>query len=85
MEKTKKKKIKIIIPKEKCKGCELCVSVCKKQVLAMSEPRETNEKGYRFAKVVNIENCTGCANCAIICPDTLIEIYEDEEKKWKKK
>ena len=75
---TAKKKYKITIPKERCKGCGLCVAFCPKEVLEMSEERKTNEKGYRFVRVVKEENCTGCANCAVICPDTLIEIYKDE-------
>lgn len=73
---TAKKKYKITIPKERCKGCELCVIFCPKEVLEMSEERETNEKGYRFARVVKQENCTGCTNCCIVCPDVCIEIKE---------
>jgi len=75
---TAKKEYKVRILKERCKGCELCVTVCVKEVLEISEERETNEKGYRFARVVKQKDCTGCANCAMICPDTLIEIYENE-------
>lgn len=71
---TAKKKYKITIPKERCKGCGLCVYVCKKDVLKMSEEEETNEKSYRFAKVVNQESCTGCINCCTVCPDVCIEI-----------
>ncbi len=70
--------VKIKIDKEKCKGCELCVSVCRKDVIEMSAPRNTNDKGYRFAKIVNSENCTACANCAIICADVCIEIKKGE-------
>ncbi len=69
---TAKKKYKIKIDREKCKGCELCLSVCKKNVFRISE--KFNKMGYRFAEVVNEENCTGCASCAIICPDACIEI-----------
>ena len=71
---TDKKRYKITIPKERCKGCELCVTFCPKKVLEMSEQRETNEKGYRFVKVVNQKICTGCINCCIVCPDVCIEI-----------
>ncbi len=66
---TIKKRYKIKIDKERCKGCELCVTFCPKKVLEMFKDRETNEKGYRFARVVKQENCTGCANCGVICPE----------------
>ena len=66
--------IKIEIDKERCKGCGLCVAFCPKKVLAMSEERETNKKGYTFAKVIREEDCTGCVNCAVMCPDVCIEI-----------
>jgi len=74
---TAKKKYKIIIPKDRCKGCGLCVHVCKNKVLGMSK-KKTNKHGYFFAKRVKFKNCTGCVNCAVICPDTLVEIYEYE-------
>lgn len=71
-----KKRYKITIPKERCKGCGLCVTFCSKKVIEMSKEKETNEKSYRFARVVNIEDCTGCTNCCIVCPDVCIEIKE---------
>lgn len=66
--------VKIKIDKSKCKGCELCISVCKKNVIKIS--KKFNEMSYLFAEVVNEENCSGCANCAIICPDVCIKIEE---------
>ncbi len=59
---------------ERCKGCELCVSVCPKQIVKMSE--KFNSKGHRFATVTEQEKCLGCAFCARICPDVVIEIYK---------
>jgi len=59
---------------EHCKGCELCVSVCPKQIIKMSE--KFNSKGYRPATVTEQEKCLGCAFCARICPDVVIEVYK---------
>ncbi|MFH0732865.1 MAG: 4Fe-4S dicluster domain-containing protein [Candidatus Omnitrophota bacterium] len=70
-------KFKIIINKERCKGCELCVIFCPKQVLKIS--KELNKKGIHFAETVNEKDCTGCTNCAVICPDCCIEIIKEEE------
>ncbi len=63
----------IVIDKEKCKGCELCIDTCATNVIAMSE--EVNRKGYQFAYAKNPDACTGCINCAIICPDGVITVY----------
>lgn len=71
----KEKRFKITIPRDRCKGCGLCVYVCKKNVLAMTK-KKTNKDGRFFAKRVKFKTCAGCANCAIICPDTLIKIEQ---------
>lgn len=64
--------INIKIDREKCKGCELCMGVCKKTVIKISD--KFNKMGYRFAEVIKEENCTKCTSCCWICPDTCIEI-----------
>lgn len=66
---------KIIIGTERCKGCGLCVVVCPKNVIVISE--KSNSIGYFPAKVNNNE-CTGCGSCAIICPDAIIEVLRDD-------
>lgn len=67
----------VTIDHDRCKGCELCISVCPKKVLAMS-PR-LNRRGQHFADVACQENCIGCAQCADMCPDTAIEIDEETD------
>ncbi len=69
------RKPKVIIERNRCKGCELCVNYCPKEVLKMSE--EINDKGYFFAEVVNQEACILCRFCGLICPDCAIEIYDE--------
>jgi 2-oxoglutarate ferredoxin oxidoreductase subunit delta len=53
-----------------CKGCEICVQVCPKNVLAMNDRLKAN--------VVNLKDCTGCLNCEIYCPDFAINVEEVE-------
>ena len=65
---------KVIIDKEECKGCKLCIEFCPKDVLEIS--KTSNQKGYFPAQVANPENCTACGNCYTICPDVCIEIYK---------
>lgn len=64
------------IDKERCKGCELCVAVCKFNSLKTAH--EMNSKGYHYAAVAAPGNCKGCRKCAIICPDAAIEIDKED-------
>ena len=36
---------------DRCKGCELCTTVCPKKIVVMAETR-LNSKGFRPAEVV---------------------------------
>ncbi len=70
----KAKPYSLRIDRNRCKGCELCVSVCPRQVLDLSE--EINPLGYHFARVTNPSHCIGCMNCSDMCPDAAIEIQK---------
>ena len=63
----------IVVDKERCKGCEVCVGACPSQVIAMDPG--VNGKGYHFAYMEKPDDCTGCVNCAIVCPDGVISVY----------
>ena len=63
----------IVVDKERCKGCGVCVASCPCDVLGLST--EVNGKGYPVAWMVHPDACTGCASCAIICPDSVITGY----------
>ena len=67
-----KVKGEIVVNTERCKGCQLCVPVCKENTIAMSV--NLNGKGYHYAHSVN-DLCNGCTNCAIVCPDGAISVY----------
>jgi len=60
----------ILIDRERCKGCELCVKACPQQILGMS--KELNAQSYFFATVVEPKRCIGCRVCCITCPDVAI-------------
>jgi len=65
---------KIVIDKERCKGCQLCMEICPKKLIQLSD--EFNEKGYHFVFFDGSEGCTGCTMCGRICPDIAIEVYK---------
>ncbi len=69
---------KIIINTERCKGCGLCIIVCPKKGIIISE--KSNKSGYFPAQVSNAD-CTGCCLCAFVCPDVAIEVQQDDSGK----
>lgn len=64
---------KVTFNENLCKGCQLCVSVCPKKIIVLSEEK-FNEKGFHFPFITNMEECIGCAMCATICPDVVITV-----------
>jgi 2-oxoglutarate ferredoxin oxidoreductase subunit delta len=65
---------KIVIDKDRCKGCQLCLFTCPKKLIVLSEA--FNEMGFHFVVFDDSEECTGCAMCGRICPDMAIEVYK---------
>jgi len=64
---------KLSIDIDRCKGCNLCVDVCPKKILRLSQDI-MNAKGFHPAEIVEPEKCNACAFCAIICPDVIITV-----------
>ncbi len=68
-------KFHVLIDRERCKGCALCVAACERGVLRISS--DLNSKGSSFAEVNEPEACVGCRKCGIMCPDAAIEIERE--------
>ena len=66
-----------VIDADRCKGCGLCVTICPKKVLEISE--QVNTKGYFPAFQARPEDCIKCALCCTMCPDVAITITGTEE------
>ena len=66
---------KIIIDRNKCKGCLMCISVCPKGLIKAD--KKLNRQGIKPVKFDGeAGGCSGCTMCAIICPDCCIEVYK---------
>ena len=64
----------ILIDEDRCKGCELCTTVCPFDLIHIAN--HFNAKGYRPSTLVDPEGkCTGCTLCAKMCPDVAITVY----------
>lgn len=75
----------VIIDQERCKGCDLCTTVCPQQVLEVDD-KLLNPKGYHPAMLNDPQGkCTGCAICAVICPDVCITVYRESNPRAAKK
>lgn len=66
------------IDSERCKGCGLCITVCPKNVLEISE--HVNLKGYFPVHQAHPEKCIFCSTCCIMCPDVAITISKTNEE-----
>lgn len=70
----------ISIDQDRCKGCGLCLTVCPKELIAISTGR-LNGLGYHAAELIDPNNlCSGCGLCAVICPDVSITVYRQNRE-----
>ena len=68
------RKGKVIIDREKCKGCYLCIRSC--PVKALEKDTEANSTGTYPSRPVEGENpCIACGNCYEVCPDVCIQVF----------
>ena len=70
--------LKVEFDEERCKGCELCVEACPKQIIVMSD--HLNSSGFRTAGVKDQEACISCGFCYRMCPDVVITVRKVEKQ-----
>lgn len=64
--------VKIEVDRGFCKGCELCITVCPRDVLSVSKDR--GAAGFLVPEASSPEACTKCLMCELICPDFAIVV-----------
>ncbi len=70
---------RISIKEDRCKGCQLCTTVCPKHLVRMAG--YFNALGYQPSEFVDVHRqCTGCMLCALICPEAAITVYRSDAR-----
>jgi len=61
----------IVINREWCKGCSICVKLCPKQVLELDKAEKST--------VMRPEDCIVCKLCELRCPDLAVTVLTTQE------
>ena len=75
------KNFSLFLNKDRCGGCQACISICPTGILEVSE-----ELNYRIAYIPKVREgkakyCTGCRRCEYCCPDWCLYVLDDEIQK----
>lgn len=70
------------VDENRCKACDLCVSLCPSGTLAMRADR--HKVLGKIVAVIHPESCIGCNECELHCPDFAIYVAERKEFKFAK-
>ena len=58
----------VTVEKDQCKGCELCIESCPKELLSLSTT--FNKLGHLFIQFEDKDNfCKACKACFYACPE----------------
>ena len=75
----KEKDIVIIIDRDLCKGCDICVQVCKPKGLELKDAPDKWEGAV--VEMTNPDLCNFCRLCEVQCPDFAIRVVRKDEEK----
>lgn len=66
--------VEIMIDRELCTGCGICIEFCPKDVFERSE--DLNRYDNFYPKVARAEECIVCRRCELYCPDFAVSVEE---------
>ena len=69
------------VDENRCKACDICVSVCPAGTLAMEY--DTSSTLGAMVKVIAPESCIGCGECELSCPDFAISVADKKSDGFK--
>jgi 2-oxoglutarate ferredoxin oxidoreductase subunit delta len=72
------KDLVIIIDRDLCKGCDICVKVCKTGALELTDASDKWEGAV--VDIKEVELCNYCRLCEIQCPDFAIRVLRKNEE-----
>ena len=75
----KEKKFSLFLNKDRCGGCEICVSVCPTGILEMSDMLNMRVAYIPRVKEGKEKYCVACRRCEYGCPDWAIYVLGEEE------
>ncbi|MBM4240455.1 MAG: 4Fe-4S dicluster domain-containing protein [Euryarchaeota archaeon] len=67
----------ITIDEKLCKGCNICIELCPRQVY--EESKTIDSKGVLIPIPKYLEECRKCELCTLLCPDQAISVDEEDE------
>jgi ferredoxin len=76
-----KKDWRVIIHKDKCTGCGLCMVDCPTQALSLS--RGGKQEAYQF--LFRPDRCDACGICERSCPENCLRLERESEGKSREK
>ncbi|ANV97752.1 2-oxoglutarate:acceptor oxidoreductase [Helicobacter enhydrae] len=76
------KDVPVWVIEERCKGCDICASVCPVGVLSMR--LDSKKILGKVAEVSFKDSCIGCRECETHCPDFAIFVADKGEYKFAK-
>ncbi len=62
-----------------CKGCDICVEFCPKEVFEVSG--EVGPRGYFVPLVARPKDCSACMLCEHLCPELAITVIVQKKRK----
>jgi 2-oxoglutarate ferredoxin oxidoreductase subunit delta len=74
----------LFINKNRCGGCEICVTVCPTGILEIGDELNMRVSYIPRVKEGKDKYCTGCRRCELGCPDWAIYVLDESESSEKK-
>jgi len=68
----------IVVNKDWCKGCKICIECC--PVHALTESTKANKRGVHPPKLAEDHRCIACRLCELQCPDMAIFVLSDNNQ-----